>query len=165
MSSTPSRCRPDIPHLAADNRDLRTAVGARRPAGDREFRDGADRGQGLAAKAERADVEQGFVELRRAMPANGEGEILRPHAAAIVDHAQKRLAAAGRRHLDPGGACVDRILDQFLRRTGWPFDDLAGGDLVDEGLGELLDDHTAIFPDSELRRKTKSYRGGRHAHH
>ena len=51
------------------------------------------------------------------MPANGERQILGPHAAAIVDHAQQRLATAGGRHLDAGGACVDRILDQFLRRA------------------------------------------------
>ena len=99
------------------------------------------------------------------MPADGKRQILRPHAASIVDDPQQRLAAAGRRHLDAGRACVDRILDQFLRCTGRSFDDLAGSDLVDEGLGELLDDHAVIFPDSELRRKTKSHLGGRHAHH
>ncbi len=70
------------------------------------------------------------------------------HAGAVVADAQQRLAAAGRGDLDAGRTGVERILDQFLGSARRPFDDFAGGDLVDEGFGELSDGHV---PFSRIR--------------
>jgi hypothetical protein len=78
------------------------------------------------------DVEQRLAELGSAMPPDGQSKVVGAHAAAIVDDAQQSLAAAGGGHLDTGSTGIDGILNQFLRRTGRSFDDLAGGDLVDE---------------------------------
>src|SRR5690606_5546386 len=121
--------RPDRPGLAADDGDLRARVRFGGPALDREPRDGTDRRQRLAAEAERADVEEVAGDLRGAVAANGEFEIGRRHAAAVVADAEQRLAAAGGRDLDARRAGVDSILDQFLRRARRPFDHLAGGNL------------------------------------
>jgi hypothetical protein len=119
------RCRPHwgdtLPPTTAD---LGGAVGRRR-AGRLvivSLRHGADRGQGLAAKAERADVEQrvggefgGAVARQWQAPAP-----LRPHAAAVVGDAHAAfLPPPAVADLDAGGAGVERILDQFLRPR-WP---------------------------------------------
>ena len=120
---------------------LGAVVGSGRAADDLQPGDRADRGQGLAAEAERADVEQGFGEFRGAVPADGERQILRAHAAAIVRHAQQGLAATGRGDLDPRRAGVDGVLDQLLGGAGRTLDHLAGGDLIDHGFGKLADLH------------------------
>ena len=60
-------------------------------------------------------------------------QIGRRHAAAVVGDPHQPLAAARRGDLDPGRAGVDGVFHQFLRGAGGSFDDLAGGDLVDEG--------------------------------
>ena len=45
------------------------------------------------------------------------------------------------RHVDAGGAGIDGVFHQFLHDAGRPLDDLARGDLVDQGLGKLVDGH------------------------
>ena len=42
-------------------------------------------------------------------------------------------------HVDARGAGIDGVFHQLLDHAGRPLDDLAGGDLVDQGLGELTD--------------------------
>ncbi len=78
------------------------------------------------------------------MPADGERQVLGPHAAAIVDDAQQRLAAAGRGDVDAGGAGIERIFDELLGGACRALDYLAGGDLVDERFGKLGNGH-ALF--------------------
>ena len=106
-----------------------------RARGDGEVGDGADRGQRLAAEAERGDVEQVVVgELGGGVPLHGERQIGGAHAAAVVGDADEREAAGRRHHLDVAGAGVERVLDQLLDHARRPLDHLAGGDAVD-GLG------------------------------
>ena len=74
--------------------------------GDRQPRHRADRGQRLAAKAERRDGEQVAVrELRGGMPLDRELQILRGSSRAVVDDADQ-----------PAAARLDRDLDGARRR-------------------------------------------------
>ncbi len=54
-------------------------------------------------------------------------------AAAIVADADEFGPAFLQRDLDPARPGVDGVLDEFLHDAGRSFDDLTGGDLVDEG--------------------------------
>jgi hypothetical protein len=53
-------------------------------------------------------------------------------------------------NLDPAGACIERILDQFLHRRGRTLDDLARSNAVDEDGIEATDGH--VGPIRESRR-------------
>jgi hypothetical protein len=82
--------------------------------------------------------------------ADGERQVFGVHPPAVVDDPDQGLSAGRRRNLDPARAGVDRILDQFLHNARWPLDDFTGGDLVDQGLWQLVDAHGAMFRDSVL---------------
>ncbi len=69
------------------------------------------------------------------MPIHRKREIARCHAAAIVGDADPPPAAAVGEDVDPAGAGIDRVLDQFLDHARGTFDHLAGGDAVDELFG------------------------------
>ena len=62
-------------------------------------------------------------------------------AAAVVADADQAHAAFLQVDVDAARAGIERVLDQFLDHGRGPFDDLAGGDLVDQGVGELADRH------------------------
>src|SRR3546814_7579145 len=61
-----------------------------------------------------------------------------------------RSAAFLQVDVDPVRAGVERVLDLFLDHRSRPLDDFAGGDLVDEGVGKLLDAHQGN--DTDRRR-------------
>ena len=63
------------------------------------------------------------------------------HAAAVVGDADPPPAAAIGEDVDPAGAGVDGVLDQFLDHARRPFHHLAGGDAVDDLFWELADGH------------------------
>ena len=95
--------------LRKEQNDLLTRTGPgtadRRHAGialprlDGEPGDGADRGQRLAAEAQRRNVEQVLVaELGGGVPLHRQREVGRAHAAAVVGDADEGEAAR-RRHL------------------------------------------------------------------
>jgi hypothetical protein len=56
-------------------------------------------------------------------------------ADAIVGNAQQLDAALFKPDLDCTGARIERVFEQFLEHRGGAFDHLAGGDLVDQGVG------------------------------
>jgi len=62
-------------------------------------------------------------------------QILLGHAAAVVGDADPPPAAAVGEDVDPAGAGIDRVLDQFLDHARGTFDHLAGSDAVDELFG------------------------------
>jgi hypothetical protein len=136
------RRRPDlVPDAGLDQHSGagRRVRGARR---DRQPRDGADGRQRLAAEAERADARQVAVgQLRGGVALDREGEVLRAHAAAVVDDADELAPARLDPHLDGARAGVDGVLDELLHGRGRPLDDLAGGDAVDEDRVEPADAH------------------------
>ncbi len=63
------------------------------------------------------------------------------HAAAIVGNADPPPSAAIGKDVDPAGAGVDSVFNEFLDHARRTFDHLAGGDAVDDLFGELADGH------------------------
>ena len=103
------------------------------PRGDGETRHRTDRGQGLAAEAERADVEQVVVgQLRGGVALDREHEIIARHAGAVIADADQPAAAAVGQNLDAGRPGIEGVLHQFLHDARRPFDHLARGDAVDD---------------------------------
>ena len=77
------------------------------------------------------------------MPLDRKREIGASHAFAVIGDADQPAAAAIGEHVDAARAGVERVLDQLLDHARRPFDHLAGGDAVDDGLGQLADGHFA----------------------
>ncbi len=110
--------------------------------GDGEFRDRADRGQRLAAKAQRADLQQILVvELGSGVAIHRKRKIAIGHAAAIVSNADPPPAAAIGEDVDPACAGIDGIFHQLLDHARGTLDHFAGGDAIDDLFGELADRH------------------------
>ncbi len=77
------------------------------------------------------------------MPLDRQRQLVGAHAAAVVGDGDKGAPAVAQHHVDLPGAGVERVLDQLLDRGGRPLDHLAGGDAVDDGLGQPADGHVA----------------------
>jgi hypothetical protein len=71
----------------------------------------------------------------------GQRQLVLGDAAAVVGHPDAPHAALLELHLDGRRAGVHGVLEHFLEHRGGPLDDLAGGDLVDEVVGEEVDGH------------------------
>ena len=84
-------------------------------------------------------------QFRRAVAGHRQLQFVRCDAGPVVDDADQAQPAAGRGDFDPGGAGIERVLDQFLDDARRAFDDLAGGDLVDHRFGKLADRHGGII--------------------
>ena len=134
--------RAHILHLAAGGADfpgLRRAPFAR---GYCKARHGGDGGQGLAAKAQRADVDQIVpLQLGCGVALQGEAQIIAAHAAAIVGDFYEGLAAVAENDLDALRARVQGVLRQLLDNSERPLDDLSGGDAVDQIFRQAADGH------------------------
>jgi len=78
------------------------------------------------------------------MALDGEVEIFRGHAAAIVDDANEAPAAQFDRDVDAAGARVERILDELLDGGGRPLDDLARRDAIDKNGIKTADGHGRV---------------------
>ncbi len=105
----------------------------------------ADRRQRLAAEAQGGDGVEILVarQLRGGVTLERERQLVRAHAVTVVDHAHQRGAAVAQVHRDRARVGVERVLHQLLHRRGRPLDHLAGGDLVDERVGQPADAHQA----------------------
>ncbi len=68
-------------------------------------------------------------------------QLFRRDAAAIVADADQAHAAFLQIDVDAPRTGVQRVLHQLLDHGSRAFDDFAGGDLVDEGVGKLADRH------------------------
>ena len=88
------------------------------------------------------------VELGGGVAVDGERQVGRGHAAAVVGDADPPPAAAIGEDVDPAGAGVDGVLDEFLDHARGTLDHLAGGDAVDDLFGELADGHGCGFETS-----------------
>ena len=64
-----------------------------------------------------------------------------PPGLAKLSASLEHFAAFFQIDVDAFGAGIQRVFDQFLDHRGRPLDDLAGGNLVDQGIGELADAH------------------------
>ena len=125
------------------------------PRGDRQFGDRPDRGQSLAAEAERRDRQQIVaVKLGSGVALDREVEVGARHALAVVADADEPAAAAVGQHLDAARAGIERILDELLDHARRPLHHLAGGDAVDQGFGKLADGHVnSLRPIRTLARR------------
>ena len=99
-----------------------------------DARNRRDGGQGLAAKAERANLCEvfGAADLRGRVPLEREQCIVARHAAAVVCHAQEPAPARLHVHLYAPRARVQSVLHQLLRDRSRPLHHFARGDLIDE---------------------------------
>ncbi len=128
------------PPLAAVDDNLKAVRRAARAAADGQRGNGSDRGQGLAAKAERRNGEQVAVrQLGRGVTLDAQREIAPVHADAVVRHPDERQAAARSHHFDRAGTGIDGVLDQFLHHARGTLDDFARGDAVDGLRAQLAD--------------------------
>lgn len=84
-------------------------------------------------------------ELRSAVARNRERQFVGRDPRAVVDDADQAEAAPGGRHLDAACPRVERVFNEFLHHACWPLDHFAGGNLVDDGVGELANGHAAIL--------------------
>jgi hypothetical protein len=66
----------------------------------------------------------------------------RARCRAVVRDAHALDAAAREVDVDLRGARVERVLEQLLQAAAGPLDDLAGGDLVDQEVGQRADGAT-----------------------
>ncbi len=100
-----------------------------------------DGGQRLAAKAEGGDGEQvvGGAQLGCGVAFEGQQGIVAVHALAVVGDADEAAAAGLDFDANAVGAGVQGILQQFLDHGGRAIDNLAGGDLVGNLVGENAD--------------------------
>ena len=57
----------------------------------------------------------------------------------VITHDDLVNAAAQKGDRDPAGAGIKRVFNKFLEGTCRPFDNLPGGDLVNQRIGELPD--------------------------
>jgi hypothetical protein len=111
------------------------------PGYELEARDGGDGGKRFAAEAEGSDSEEvvGGMNFGGGVTFEGEEGVVAGHAAAVVGNTDEAAAAGFDFDADAGGASVERILQQFLDDGGGAVDDLAGGDLVGDLVGENMD--------------------------
>ncbi len=109
---------------------------------DRKPRDRADRRQGFAAEAQRADRNQIVVgKLRSGVALDREREIGGRHAFAVIAHADRTASPAVGEDVDARCAGIERILQEFLDHARRPLDHFARGDAVDDGFAQLSDRH------------------------
>lgn len=108
------------------------------PGGHLHAGDRRDARQRLAPEPEGPNaVEIGNGEdLARGVPFEGDGNLLRRDAGAVVGDPDRLLAAAPQIDGDVRGARVDGVLQQLLHDGRGPLDDLAGGDLRGNLMGE-----------------------------
>ena len=137
-SAVPETDRLEIAAMAVDLRPERFPLGARL---ERHLGDAADRRQGFAAEAHGADAEEivGAGELAGGVIGEGERQIGRVDAAAVVDEPDRLGAADFDIDIDAGRPGVEAVLEELLDDAGGPFDHLAGGDLVDHRHRQLTD--------------------------
>ena len=73
------------------------------------------------------------------MALDGEDQVAGGHPVAVIGDRDERPPALAHQDVDPVGASVDRVLDQFLHRAGRSLDHLTSGDPVDQTLGKPAD--------------------------
>jgi hypothetical protein len=70
-------------------------------------------------------------------------KVFRLDAASVVGDTDERDPALLDADIHPGGARVDGVLEQLLHDARGPFHDLARGDAIDHGGGQLCDSSRA----------------------
>ena len=73
------------------------------------------------------------------MALEGKQRVIANHAATIVGDLDAFLASGFDLDLDPGGAGIQGVFQEFLDHGGRALDHLAGGDRIGDGFGEDVD--------------------------
>ena len=96
--------------------------------------DRGDRGEGFASKAKRPHSKQvvRILQLAGGMARNGQIQFFRRDATTVIRHPHQLDPPLLQRDIDPSGARIDRILQQFLHDAGRTLNDFPCGDLVDD---------------------------------
>jgi hypothetical protein len=131
--------------LATDER-----AGVRPPLArqDGEACDRADGRQRFAAEPEGGDrLEVGIArELGRSVPGQREVNLVGAHPHAVVAHADELAPGVLEIHSDGRAAGIDGVLHQLLHDRRRALHHLAGGNLVDEMVGQTMDArHGRVF--------------------
>ena len=107
-----------------------------------------DRGQGLAAEAERSDVLQivGLGQLAGGMALERQQRVGGRNPLAVVDHPQQPPAALAHFHAHLICAGVQAVLNQLLDRGRGPLHHFTGGDTAGYLWGKNADRHIVILP-------------------
>ena len=115
--------------------------GAFGTAADNQLADLGDRGERFAAESERADAEKvvGLADFAGGMLRDGEFQLFGAHSAAVVGDADQVASRLFDIDFDLFGAGVERVFDDLFDNARRPFDDLAGGDFIDQGRGQYFD--------------------------
>ena len=102
-----------------------------------------DAGQRLAAKAHGGDARQVRLaaNLAGGMALEGQGNVLPGHALAVVADPDEGRAVALHQHRDLACAGIEGVVHQLLDHRRRPLHHLAGGDAVDERVGQHGDLH------------------------
>ena len=106
-------------------------------------RHGGNTGQRFAAKPQRRDGSKLFQagDLAGGVARERDPQFRRCDTHPVVAHAAQPRAALLHLHHDPSRACVQAVLDQFLDHRGGALHHLAGGNLVDQVVGQQLNRH------------------------
>jgi hypothetical protein len=73
------------------------------------------------------------------MPCQRQADFARVDADPVVPNANQPAAASLEFHLNAPRARVQRIFDELFNHRRGTFDNLAGSDLINEGIGQKLD--------------------------
>ena len=73
------------------------------------------------------------------MPLQRQKRVVAVHAAAVIDHAHERDAAAPNHDFDVPRAGVDAVLDQFFHHRRRSLDDFSSRNLIRDNFGKKLD--------------------------
>ena len=133
--------RPRRFDLTGGDADLGARGGRPGPGPQREARHRGDARQRFAPETQRADRRQigGRGDLAGRVSLETQSRVVGGHADAVVVDADQPLAAVFDGDHDPSGRGVDGVLDQLLDDRRRALDDLSGGDLVGQVVGQLVD--------------------------
>ena len=140
----------DLLNLAAKYQDFRSRHGPGPIRGQRELRNGRNRGQRFPSKTHRGDAVQirQLPQLAGGMALNGQQSAFAIHAQPVIAHPHQTPTAIHHIHLNALGAGINRVFNQFLQHRRRPLNHLTGGNLVDyrvrqhsngNGFGHALD--------------------------
>ncbi len=118
------------------------------PRGQPHARNRQDARQRFAAKPEAGDAFQvtQTCDLAGGMPLKCQRQLILGNSCAVIAHANEADTSLFQLDVDTPRPGIETVLDQLLDNGGGAFDHLAGGDLVDQLIGQNAD-----HPDS-LRR-------------